>query len=110
MLGNTIHVSFIAASEKWQHNKNGNRLRSEISDSASAAGGLRSTMEGIMRQQAREVTLLEHMIDRLARILEPRAAHEETQWPGMTEWLEDTLATCILVSGSLQECLGECGG
>jgi len=87
--GNTTRVSFLAASEQWERNKNGQRLRNETSEPESAPGDWRSRMEQTVRQQAREVTQLPQTINRMARLLEAHAAREEAQWRGMKEWLED---------------------
>jgi hypothetical protein len=43
--GETTRVTFTATSEPWERNKNGIRLRSEISESSSAPGDWRSRME-----------------------------------------------------------------
>jgi hypothetical protein len=69
----TIRVTFMAASEQWERNKNGKRLRSEISESASAPGDWRSRMERTMRQQAREVAQLHQRGNMLAGCLDGRA-------------------------------------
>jgi len=45
MTGKTTPVFFMAASERWECNKNGKRLRSGTSESASATGDCRSHME-----------------------------------------------------------------
>jgi len=46
-------------------------------------------MEQTLRQQAREVTQLRQNMGRMSRRLEAHSAHEEAQWVGMNEWLED---------------------
>jgi len=46
-------------------------------------------MEQTMRPQAREVAKLHQTIKRMARILQAPAWHDEMNWHGMTEWLEE---------------------
>jgi len=84
-VGKTTRVFIMAASEPWEHNKNGNRLRNETSEPVSAPGHWRSRMEWTVRQQARKVTQLHQTIDRMARMLEAHAAWEEAQLHGMEE-------------------------
>jgi hypothetical protein len=40
--GKMTRVSFVAASEQWERNKNGKRLRNETSEPVSAPGDWRS--------------------------------------------------------------------
>jgi len=87
--GEATPVTFTAASEHWERNKNGKRLRSEISESSSAAGDWRSRMERTMRQQAREVAQLHQTVDKMARLVEANAVCEETQWLGMRKRMQD---------------------
>jgi len=54
--GKTTHLSFMAACDQWERNKNGKRLRNNISEPVSTPGDWRSRMEWTVRQQAREVT------------------------------------------------------
>jgi hypothetical protein len=42
-----------------------------------------------MSQQVRMVTQLYQSIDWIATLIEVHMAHEETQWLGMTEWIEN---------------------
>jgi len=85
----TIHVTFMAASEHWERNKNGKRLRSEIPESASALGDWRNRMERTIRLQARMMLQLHQTVDKIARLLEAHAMCEVTQWHGMRKWMED---------------------
>jgi len=55
MSGETTRVTFMAASEQWERNKNAKRLRSEISESSSTTGDWRSRMESTLKQQMDEV-------------------------------------------------------
>ena len=89
MLGQTTRMSFMAASEQWECNKNGKRLRCETSELASALGDWRSELERHMRQQAQKVTQLHQTIDRMARMPESRVACDDEQWLSMKEWLAD---------------------
>jgi len=88
-LGKPTRVSFMAASDQWERNKNGKRLRKEISAPVSAPGDWRSQMEGTVGPQVRKVTHLYQTIRRMARMLEAHTTCEEAQWLAMKEWLQD---------------------
>lgn len=79
-LGVTRRVSFTAASEQLERNKNAKRLRNESAEPVSALGDLRSRMEHPVRQQGCEVTQLHQTIDRMTRMLEAHVARQEAQW------------------------------
>jgi len=87
--GKTTCVTFMAASNQWERNKNGKRLRSEILESSSAPGDWRSQKERMMRQQAREMAQLHQMVDKTAKLLEAFAACKEMQWLGLRKWMKD---------------------
>jgi hypothetical protein len=75
--GETTRVTFTAANEQWDRNKNGKRLRSDILESSSAPGDWRSRMERTMRQQACEVAQLHQTVVKMARMLEAHAVWRE---------------------------------
>jgi len=87
--GKTTRVSFLDPSEQWEHNWNGKRLKNETSEPVNALGDWRSRMERTVRQQWRKATQLHQTVHRMARMLEAHRVHEEVQWHGMIEWLED---------------------
>jgi hypothetical protein len=86
--GMTMHMSFVAAGEQWERNKNGKRLWNETSVPVSALGDWRHPMERTVRQLALEVTHLHKTIDWMARMLEAHAAGDKAQWLGFEGWLE----------------------
>lgn len=92
--GKTTRMSLIAATEQWERNKDATGLRNENSEPVSSPGDWKSRMEGTVRLQAHEVTQLHQTIDRMARVLEARAARQEAQWRSMKEWLEDREMKC----------------
>jgi hypothetical protein len=63
----TICVSFMAASEPWEHITCGTRLLSETLKSVSTVGEGRSPIERTIRQKVHEVIQLYHTIDRTAK-------------------------------------------
>jgi len=75
--GETTRVTFTAANEQWDRNKNGKRLRSDILESSSAPRDWRSRMERTMRQQACEVAQLHQTVVKTARMLEAHAVWRE---------------------------------
>jgi len=87
--GGTTQVSFLAANEPWGHNKNVQRVRNVTSEPVSAPGDCRSWMVWIVRQQVHEVTQLYRTNNRTTQRLEAHMAHEQGQWRGMKEWLEN---------------------
>ena len=89
MPGKTTSMSFMAARTQWKRNKNGKRVRSETSESASARADWRSQIDRTMCQQTREVTQLHQTIDRMARISEAHMAREEAHSLSIKESLED---------------------
>lgn len=78
-------MSFVAASEQWERNKNPKSLKNETSGPVSTPGDWRSQMEQTVRQPAREVTQLHQNNDRMATMLEAYTAREEAQWHVMKE-------------------------
>jgi hypothetical protein len=87
--GETTHVTGTAASELWEWNKNGKRLRSEIPEWPSAPRDLSSRIERTMRQRRQEVAQLHLTVDKNARMQDAHMACEETQWLSMRKWMED---------------------
>jgi hypothetical protein len=85
--GKTTRRSCIAASKQRERNKNGKRLMNETSEPVSILLDRRSRIERTARQQARDVSQLHQIIDRMARMLEAHVAREEVQWRGMKESL-----------------------
>jgi len=72
--------------ERMERNEKGmRRWRSETS----APSDRRSCMDMIKRQQAQKLTQLHRTVGHLANLLEPQAARKETQWRGMTTWMQE---------------------
>ena len=85
----TTRVSFVAASEQWEPNNHGNRLRNAPSELVSTLGDWRSRIERTANQHPHEVTQLHQTLDTTTRMLEVHAPGKEAQWLALGEWLED---------------------
>jgi len=92
--GETTHVTFMAVSAQWEWNENWNRLRCEMSGSASAPGDWRSWMERWMRQQVQEVAQWHQTMENMAWLLEAHAVCDAIQSLVMWKCMEDRERMC----------------